>query len=142
MMVSFFSIATNYFLNQYFTFHLGFGHRGLALSTGIVAIINFVILYAMMSRHIGGLETRRLFFTLAKIAVAGAVLALVCVASQHWWLADLAHMLFIPKLLAVAVTISLAAALFFASAYFLKIDEVEDVMKIFKRRFARGSAKA
>jgi putative peptidoglycan lipid II flippase len=142
MMVSFFSIATNYFLNQYFTFHLGFGHRGLALSTGIVAIINFAILYAMMSRHIGGLETRRLFFTLAKIAVAGAVLALVCLASQHWWLADLAHMLFIPKLLAVTVTISLAAALFFASAYFLKIDEVEDVMKILKRRFARGSAKA
>ncbi len=142
MMVSFFSIATNYFLNQYFTFHLGFGPRGLALSTGIVAIINFVILYVMMSRHIGGLETRRLFFTLAKIAVAGAVLALVCVASQHWWLADLAHMLFIPKLLAVAVTISFAAALFFASAYFLKIDEVEDVMKILKRRFARGSAKA
>jgi putative peptidoglycan lipid II flippase len=142
MMVSFFSIATNYFLNQYFTFHLGFGHRGLALSTGIVAIINFVILYVMMSRHIGGLETRRLLFTLAKIAVAGAVLALVCVASQHWWLADLAHMLFIPKLLAVTVTISLAAAMFFAVAYFLKIDEVEDVMKIFKRRFARGSAKA
>jgi putative peptidoglycan lipid II flippase len=142
MMVSFFSIATNYLLNQMFTFHLGFGHRGLALSTGIVAIINFVILYAMMSRHIDGLETRRLFFTLAKIAAAGAVLALVCRASQHWWLTDLEHMLFIPKLLAVTVTISFAATLFFAAAYFLKIDEVEDVMKILKRRFARGAAKA
>ena len=50
-------------------------------------------------------------------------------------------MLFIPKLLAVTVTISLAAALFFATAWLLKIDEVEDVMKIARSKFFRASAK-
>jgi putative peptidoglycan lipid II flippase len=141
MVVSFISIVTNYFLNQYFTFHLGWGLRGLALSTGIVAMINFGILYILMVRHIKGLETGALFVTLVKLGISGAALALVCVASQKWWLKDLTHMAFLTKLTAVMVTISFAAAVFFALAYFLKIDEVEDVMKLARRRFQRTPAK-
>ena len=141
MMVSIFSIITNYFLSRYFTFHLGYGVRGLALSTGIVAVINVGILYFMMLRHLGGLETRRLLGTLVKLAVCSAALALVCWASRRLFLADLAHMHLIPKLAAVAVTISLAAALFFAAAYLLKIDEIEDVIKIVKRKISRSPAK-
>ena len=138
MMVSFFSIATNYFLNQFFTFRLGFGHRGLALSVGIVAAINFVILYGMMMRHLRGLETRLLFLTLGKLAVGGAVLALVCRASQTWWLSDLEHMAFLPKLIAVFITIGVAAALFFATAYLLKIDEIHDVTGMIRKKLRRN----
>jgi putative peptidoglycan lipid II flippase len=137
MVVSFISIITNYFLNQLFTFHLGYGLRGLALSTGIVAMINFMTLYVLMSRHLGGLETRFLFITLGKLGICGAALALICLASQTWWLHDLAHMAFVPKLIAVTVTISFAAAVFFTTACFLKIDEVEDVMKLVQRKMRR-----
>lgn len=141
MFVSIFSIITNYFLSRYFTFHLGFGVRGLALSTGFVAVINVAILYVMMLGHLGGLETRRFLSTLAKLAISSAVLALVCWVSQRQFLPDLANMHFVPKLVAVMVTIGLAATVFFATAYFLKIDEVEDVMKIFKRKILRSPAK-
>src|SRR4029077_9207242 len=78
MLVSLFSILINFGLNWLFTFQLGLGHRGLALSVSLVAIINFILLYMMMGRHAGGLETSQLFKTLTKVLVAGAVLAGIC----------------------------------------------------------------
>jgi putative peptidoglycan lipid II flippase len=137
MMVSFFSIATNYALNQIFTFNLHWGHRGLAFSVGLVATINFLILYVLMSRHVHGLETATLWKTLAKLAVAGAALAGVCIASQRFVFNGLEHMAFMPKLAGVLSTIFVAAAVFGAAIYLLKIDEVHDLAQMLKRRFAR-----
>src|SRR6266436_5980000 len=48
MVVSFLAIGANLFLNWLFTFRLGWGHRGLAFSTSLVATINFLLLYALM----------------------------------------------------------------------------------------------
>src|SRR4029077_2024669 len=61
MMVSIFSIIVNFILNWYFMFKVGLGHRGLALSTSIVAVTNFLLLYIMMRKYAGPLETRTLF---------------------------------------------------------------------------------
>ena len=91
MMVSFLSIAINLLLNWLFTFRLGFGHRGLALSTGFVALINFGVLYMLMRREVGLLETGLMLRSLAKIAVASALLGLVCWAGQTWLLAGSVH---------------------------------------------------
>src|SRR5205085_8666564 len=67
MLISLFSILTNLVLNWLFTFRLGLGHRGLALSVSLVAIINFLLLYIMMGRYAGGLETGLMIRTLAKL---------------------------------------------------------------------------
>src|SRR5262250_2285563 len=82
MLVSFLAIGANLFLNWLFTFRLGWGHRGLAFSTSIVATINFLLLYALMWQETRGLESRRLFSGLGKMCVAGALLALVCWAAN------------------------------------------------------------
>lgn len=140
MIVSFFSIAVNYGLNLYVTFHCGLGIRGLALSTSLVAIINFVLLYVMMSRHIGGLETRALWLGLGKLALACAPLALVCLAAREWLLADLAHMAFMPKLFAVLGSIAVAALAFVAAVLLLKIEEVEDAVAMIRRKLGRQAA--
>src|SRR5437588_2647608 len=77
MLVSFLAIAANLFLNWLFTFRLGWGHRGLAFSTSLVATINFLSLYALMRRHIRRLETRQMLTALGKISLGGALLALI-----------------------------------------------------------------
>lgn len=137
MMVSFLSIGTNWFLNQYFTFHLGLGHRGLALSTGLVATINFGILFFLMTGHVKGLETRSLALTLLKLAFCAVPLAAICLAAERYLLFDLAHMRFLPKLGAVLGTICLAATAFFAGAHWLRIVEMRELSEMFVRRFAR-----
>src|ERR1700681_4363092 len=52
MFVSFSAVALNLALNWFFTLQLGWAHRGLALSTACIATSNFLILYALMRRHL------------------------------------------------------------------------------------------
>jgi len=139
MLVSILSILVNFCLNWFFTFHLGLGHRGLALSTSLVAITNFLLLYIMMRRYAGPLETGMMLKLLFKLLLAGALLAVIC------WFA--LHLLFTPgmrlpewkKILEVMMTIAVAAAAFFAAAYALRVAEISDLVELIRGRFARNN---
>jgi putative peptidoglycan lipid II flippase len=139
MLVSFLAIGTNLFLNWLFTFRLGWGHRGLAFSTSLVATINFLLLYALMRRHTRRLETRQLLSGLPKICVAGAGLAVVCWVANHWWLDAWQDLRFIPKLFALLITITIGIATFFGSAFLLRVSEVQDVVDLVRRKFHRNA---
>ena len=127
MVVSLISIAVNFGLNWIFTFHLGLGHRGLALSTSFVAMTNFLLLYAMMRRHTGRLETGAMLATLGKIALAGAVLAAICLARKHFLLPPATHGSQRKLIFAMLITIAVGAGAFFGTAYLLRVAEVHDV---------------
>jgi putative peptidoglycan lipid II flippase len=142
MMVSFLSIAVNYGLNQWFTFHLGWGHKGLALSTGLVALTNFVLLYLLMHRHVRRLETRQLVATLMKLSVAGAALGVVCWAGMQWVLPGVAHALLALRAAALFATIGAAGAVFFLVALLLGIEELDDVTQIARRKLGRRAKRA
>ncbi len=88
MLVSFLAVASICCSIGYLPFDLGWGHRGLAFSTGCIATVNFLLLYALMRGQLKGLESRRLLMMLAKVACRGAALIAVCAASSHWLLAD------------------------------------------------------
>ncbi len=137
MLVSFLSIAVNYGLNQLFTFHLGLGHRGLALSTGFVALTNFTILYWMMRRETQRLETTLMLVTLGKLAVAGAALALVCGGAQMFVLNHWAQFGFITRAITLCATIAVGGLTFFAAAALLKIEEMRDLTALVKRKLNR-----
>src|ERR1700733_9409097 len=70
MLVSFLAVGLNLLLNWLFTFHLGWGFRGLAFSTGCIATINSLLLFWLMSRRPKGLETRRMLVMLGKVTLA------------------------------------------------------------------------
>jgi putative peptidoglycan lipid II flippase len=135
MVVSFLAIGANLFLNWLFTFRLGWGHRGLAFSTSLVATINFLLLYALMRRHTRRLETRQTLMSLGKICLAGAALAVVCWLANYWWLDAWASLRFFAKLASLLIAIALAAMTFFAVAFLLRVSEVQDIIDVFRRRF-------
>lgn len=139
MVVSFVAIGTNLALNWFLTFHLHLAHKGLALSTSIVALINFLLLYWFMSRHTQGLETAETLQALLKTCAASLGLLLVCWAGNHWLLQDWAHMAFVPKAGALLLTIAGAAAVFFALALLLRVEEMGEVRALLARRFRRAS---
>jgi len=138
MFVSFLAVALNLAFNWLFTFRLGWGPRGLALSTGCVATLNFLLLYALMRRHIGGLQTRRMLAMLVKVAAATAGLVAVCAASAHWLLADWATQRFAPKLAALAGTVLAAMTVFAACGAALHIEEFDALLGAVKRRLLRA----
>jgi len=137
MMVSFLSIAVNYGLNQVFTFYLGWGHRGLAFSTGLVALTNFALLYLLMRRQVKRLETRHMLATLTKLAIPAGVLALICWAGQTWLLAGWTHEGFFLRVTQLFMTIAVAGGAFFAVAMLLRIEELDDVSALVRRKLGR-----
>jgi putative peptidoglycan lipid II flippase len=138
MLVSFLAVALNLLFNWIFTFRLGWGHRGLAFSTGCIATVNFLLLYALMQRHLKGLESRRMLLMLVKVAVAGTALAAVCAASSHWLLADWATQSFVAKTGFLLATIAVGGLVFTACGVLLHIEELKELQGAIMRRLRRG----
>jgi putative peptidoglycan lipid II flippase len=137
MNVSFIAVAVNLGLNWLFTFRLGLGHRGLALSTGCVALTNFAMLYWLMRRETKLLETRALAGLLARLALPCALLGGICWAAGAWPLAAWATMPLVPKAAWLGGTIALAGLAFFGSAALFRIEEIDDVLGVVKRKLRR-----
>jgi putative peptidoglycan lipid II flippase len=137
MLVSFLAVGLNLLLNWFFTFRLGWGHRGLAFSTGCIATFNFLVLYALMQAQLEGLESRRLLNLLGKVLLASAALAAVCAASAHWLLADWPRQTFLAKLTALLVTMIAGAAAFAGCGVLLHVEELKELRDAFKRRLQR-----
>ncbi len=134
MYVSFFAVALNLLLNWIFTRQLGWGHRGLAFSTGCVATCNFLVLYALMHHHLKRLETRRMSTLLGKVALASAALGLVCWAAQRWLLQDWAQLAFPVRLSGLLLTIGVAILSFVGCGMALRIEELRELMSALRRR--------
>jgi len=137
MMVSFLAVGLNLLFNWIFTIRLGWGHRGLAFSTGCIATFNFLLLYLLMQFQLKGLESRRLLLLLVKVAVASGALVAVCAASSHWLLADWPQQTLWIKLPALLATVLAGAAAFAACGVLLHIEELKELRDAVRRRLTR-----
>ncbi len=134
MLVSFVAVALNLLFSWLFTFRFGWGHRGLAFSTGCVATCNFVVLYLLMHHYLRGLESRRLLLLIAKLSLASLALWGVCAASSHWLLAQWPSEVFVTKLAALVATVILGAGVFVGSGVLLRIEELHELLAALARR--------
>jgi putative peptidoglycan lipid II flippase len=137
MLVSLAAIGLNALFGWFFTFELGWAQRGLAFSTGCVATINFLVLYALMRRRVESFETGRMVRTLVRLGLAGGVLALICWAGTYWLLSEWAHQALISKAFYLLTTIAVAGAGFFVTAMVLRVDEVAGLAALVKRKLHR-----
>jgi putative peptidoglycan lipid II flippase len=137
MFVSFLAVALNLLFNWIFTFQLHWGHLGLAFSTGCVATCNFLVLYVLMVRQLGGLESGRMLVLLGKVAIAGAALAAVCAVSTHWLLSDWATQPFLRKAGALFATVTVAGLAFLGVGAALRIAELNELIEAVSRRLRR-----
>jgi len=127
--VSVMSIVVNYLLNWTLVRALSFGHTGLALSTSAVAVVNFIWLFAVLGRRLGGTDGRRLARTLLRIAVAAVVMSFVVHGVDALLTSALSHpkgALFLgSSSLAyasrVAVGVSLGVGVFVACCWLLRL---------------------
>jgi putative peptidoglycan lipid II flippase len=134
MLVSILALFVNTGLNAFFVFVMRWGHESLALTTSISATVNFLILYLAMRGHAGDFGTAGLLALLAKLTGAGAAMAAVCMAANHWWFADPAQLPFWTRTLALAAVISTSAAVYFTTARLLRVEEARDALAMVTRR--------
>jgi len=140
MMVSILSIIINFVLNWFFMFKLGLGHRGLALSTSLVALTNFLLLYIMMRRYAGPLETGAILGLLAKLVIPALLLAGICWLALEFLFQSAAPLPEWQRILGVPVVIAVAATVFFGTAFLMRVHEVRDIVDLVRRKFGRGGS--
>ena len=130
-------MGLNLILNYVFMFHLGLGHKGLALSTSICALLNFGALYLLMRPAALTLETRRLLGTILRCTLAAAALAAVCIASLTHSPALLPGDGLVPQATRLFATIGLAAAAYLLVCLVLRVEETTAALDIAKRKLRR-----
>jgi len=130
MMISLLSMATNFVMNWMLVGVLQ--ERGLALSTSTVALMNFVLLYAIMRRRIHGVEGGTTATAIGKILSASAVMGLGC-----WFIsgaiAKVAGSGFAARVANVVVSVLIGAAIFYVAASLLRVQELRAATDIIRR---------
>lgn len=136
MVVSFVAIVVNFGLNSLFI-RLGYGHSGLAMSTGIVALTNFALLYWLMKKEIATLQTRKMLVVLVKVFVATDALALVCWGAQWLLLDRWQTMGLFLRISALGLTIFIAGAAFAVVTSLLRLQEMNDLIAAMRRKLSK-----
>ena len=134
MLVSFLSIVMNFGLNWYFVRVKGWGHESLALTTSLLAVLNFSLLFASLRKLTGGLGTSAILDTLWRCAIAALVMGSLCYLANKFLLQDLSSMMLILRWLLVGAVIGVVAIAYFGLCYVLGVREARDCFGMVLRR--------
>jgi putative peptidoglycan lipid II flippase len=137
MIASLIALFVNIGCNYTFVFVFKWGHESLALTTSIVASLNFVFLYLAMRRYAGDIGTKGLAAAFLKIGVATAVMAGICIAADMFLFTDLRGMSVWEKGLWLGSVIGVAGGAYLVAARFLRVEEIGDFLAMLKRKAGR-----
>jgi putative peptidoglycan lipid II flippase len=124
MIVSLLSIGINYATASLMIRVAGFGQAGLAMSTSVVALFGFVVLFAILRKRIGGVYGRELMAGLSKVVLASLVMGAVVAGSTYLverWL-GISRM---ARLGDLAISIPLGCAVFYGMCRAMGVGELD-----------------
>lgn len=133
MVVSLWSIAVNFCVSWYVTRHTSIGHPGLALSTSVVALFNFLVLFVILRNRIGGVYGRSLLATFVKVCAAASVMGACVWGSSRMIQASLGIHL-AARLVDLAVSIGLGLAVYYSMCRMLRVEELALAMRSMVRK--------
>jgi putative peptidoglycan lipid II flippase len=143
MLVSLGSIVINYATAATMIRFAGLGHAGLALSTSVVALFGFFLLFEILRRRIGGVYGRELAGGIGKVLLASLVMAAATALSSHG-MARWLGVSQLARLADLAVSIPLGLLIFYFTCRALGVHEVDMAIRAFirpvRRRFQRKPA--
>jgi peptidoglycan biosynthesis protein MviN/MurJ (putative lipid II flippase) len=107
------------------------GPAGLALSTSMVAICNFLLLLALMRRKIGRIEVSTLLRSLGKVAVASALMTAAAYGTHR--------LCEFNRYVDMLVSMTVAVIVFGASCKLLRVDELGELLAVLRFGARRAS---
>lgn len=148
MYISLASIAVNavacYFLMNFMSGYgvdelhpNGLGHVGVALSTSVVALVNFFALALFMRKRIRRLNGRSIFGSFIKIAAASAVMSVVCHFSYRFITTQFVHKNIWVRMIEALVPIALGGLTFVLAAKILRVGELEKAFAAVTAKFRK-----
>ena len=135
MFVSVLSIMLNFGLNKFFVDGLGFGHWSLALSTSLVATLNFVLLFGFMRAKASGIEGRRLLAGGLKICAASAVMGACCWGVAGVVESAMGEGTFVGRLAAIMVAVPLGVGVLYGLCRAIGLAELDLAQRAILAKF-------
>src|SRR5271163_1630055 len=141
MFVSLASIAINYATAVTMIRYAKLGHAGLAMSTSMVALFGFVVLFAILRDRIGGVNGRELASGVLKVVAASAAMGLAVAATTHTMEAWLGVSQ-LARLADLGISIPVGLGVFYGACRALGVGELDIAIRAFtapvRRRFSRS----
>ena len=132
--VSFCTVAFNIVLNYVFIFRLRFDHTSLALSTSLTTTLNFLFLLVLLSRKIKGLGLAQGWNGLLRITAASVIMGIGCWRANVWIEGWVGVDGVVARSLGVFVPIVIGVTILLALCKFLKVQELNSLMRVILRR--------
>lgn len=115
----------------------GYGHIGVALATSCVALVNFFALALMMKKRIERINGGDILQSFVKIAVASAVMSVVCWFSYQYLTNFLGTKTLSIKLIEAFVPIGLGGVTFLVLAKILGVEELNKFYNLIRRKILK-----
>jgi putative peptidoglycan lipid II flippase len=138
VLVSVLAIVTNLVLNVSLVQVLGY--LGLALGTGLAALVNAAVLLALLRRRLGGLDERRLLIAFVKIALASVVMGVAAWSVEVALWSIVPGTRWLPRGIRVVSAIVVALVVLAGAARVLRIQEFEEAFRRVFQRLTRSRA--
>jgi putative peptidoglycan lipid II flippase len=138
-LVSMASVLVNFVAAVSMVRVFGLGHAGLALATSVVSTFSSLALLLLLRPKIGGIKGGALVLDAARIAVAAAVMGLVCLGVVRG-----SHLLFAgaaARMVDVVAGVPAGAVSFYAAATALRVRELAGATESVLRRFRPASSR-
>jgi putative peptidoglycan lipid II flippase len=140
MVVSLLSVGINYATAFIMIRWAGFGQAGLAMSTSVVALFGFVVLFSILRKRIGGVHGRELAAGIGKVLLASAVMGAVIVVSSRLIEAELGTSR-VGRLGDLVVSIPLGFGVFYGMCRAMGVSDLDMAIRAFtspvRRRLGR-----
>jgi len=125
-------MVLNIILNIILSRYLGIG--GLALATSISATVTTFLLFVTLRKKIGPFGMKQISISFLKILFASLVMGFFSKTSFNYLTASLSQNL------SLLLAIGVGAVTYFVIIYFMKIEDVDVIVGVIKKKFGRGAA--
>lgn len=134
VLIGFLAVATNILFN--FILIKPMAHRGLALATTISSIVSTIIAVYLLRKKIGSFGFMSSVISGVKTLGASVIMGVIALFT-HRFLASTLGVGTMNELIALVGAVGIGAVVYFALIYLFKVDEVNWVLGMVKRRLGR-----
>ena len=135
VIVAFIAFIANAVLGYVLGFKLGLLHTGLAVSSSVSSVINFLLLFYLVEKRVGDINVRSILILCAKLIIVSVIMGIA--AWKFAGLADWSGSEFSwQKIGVLAGAIVLSAAVYFALVKLLRVKEADFLFGMLRGKFS------
>ncbi|WDC84165.1 lipid II flippase MurJ [Caloramator sp. mosi_1] len=127
-------VLFNITLNLLFVKFSSLAIGGIALSNSLAAVLQMIVLYRILGKKINGLRTKEVLMSLSKSILSSIAMGIAVYLTSLGIERVLGNVSKLAQLINVGVSIGIGVIVYVVCAYLLKMEELQDAIKMIRKR--------